>query len=71
MEDWDGLMLCLNKHKENFSQSDREALVDKYFPIALNSIYQIYADLDPSSRAYFGDDEKAGKIKQMQLKLKF
>lgn len=37
-ENWDALMKCLHKNKDHFSATDRQALVDKYFPIALNSV---------------------------------
>ena len=47
LEDWDGLIQCLNLYKDKFQIDERQAYIEKYFPIALNSVYQLYANLDP------------------------
>ena len=41
-EDWEGLIQCLYANKDKFSAVDREALIEKYFPLALNSVYKFY-----------------------------
>lgn len=73
LEDWDGLLLCLNQFKDNFNESERQSYVEKYFPIALNSLYQLFANLDPEAGEALGgiSEENKGKIQQMRLKLKF
>lgn len=49
MEDWEGLIICLHKYKDRFSSIEKESLIEKYFPIALNSVYNLYASLDPDA----------------------
>ena len=34
--DWEGLLMCLSKNKDFFKKEERESLIEKYFPIALN-----------------------------------
>ena len=47
--------------------------MEKYFPIALNSVYQLYANLDPdgADQVVGMTEENKGKVQQMRLKLKF
>jgi hypothetical protein len=40
MCDWEGILLCLHKNKDHFKEAEKEALINKYVPIALNSIYR-------------------------------
>ena len=42
LEDWDGLLQCLHRNKDCFPADEREALVDRYVPIALNQLYTLY-----------------------------
>ena len=42
--DWEGLLLCLHRNKDNFKDFERESLVSRYVPIALNSIYMSMGD---------------------------
>ena len=39
LEDWDGLIQCLYKYKDHYGAQEKQALLEKYFPIALNSVY--------------------------------
>ncbi len=73
LEDWEGLILCLHKFKDRFNPIERVSLIEKYFPIALNSVYNLYASLDPETQEA-GDmlsEENKGRIQQMKLRLKF
>ena len=42
-------------------------------PIALNSLYQMYANLDPEGADQMGvmNEENKGKVQQMRLRMKF
>lgn len=40
-EDWEGLLLCLNRQKHKFRPLERDTLINRYVPIALNSIYHL------------------------------
>ncbi len=39
--------MCLSRNKDFFKKEEKESLIEKYFPIALNQLYQLYANLDP------------------------
>lgn len=47
LEDWEALIVCLHKYKDRFNQIERTSLIEKYFPIALNSVYNLYSGFDP------------------------
>ncbi len=64
LEDWEGLILCLHRYKDRFNHVERTSLIEKYFPIALNSVYNLYASFDPETDQA-GDmlsEENKGKI---------
>lgn len=68
VEAWDDLMNCLHKYKNEFCESDRQVLIDKYFPIALNSVYQMYemmGDNNQKMNEIIGGEKNAGRVKQM------
>jgi len=73
LQDWDGLLQCLHKHRDKLSQADEKNFTDKYVPIALNELYQLYANLNPEGAQTMGvvSDENKGKVQQMRLRLKF
>jgi hypothetical protein len=72
LEEWDSLLQCLHRHKDAFDKQERAALLEKYLPIALNSVYHMYAQM---SQSEYEDkhmtEENKGKLQQMKLKLKF
>ena len=41
LRDWEGVLLCLNRNKNQFQESQKESLINKYVPIALNSIFRM------------------------------
>lgn len=38
-QNWEGLLQCMNRNKHNFTQDTWEQLINKYVPVALNSIF--------------------------------
>lgn len=55
-----------------FKKEERESLIEKYFPIALNQLYQTYLQMDPSQLAIGGmDEENRGKIQEIKIKMKY
>lgn len=40
--DWEQLLHCLHRNKDSFKQEEKESLVNKYVPIALNSLYKLF-----------------------------
>ena len=39
-ESWDQLLHSLSKSKDKFKEEERQSLVNKYVPVALNSLYR-------------------------------
>ena len=62
MEDWEGLLICLSNNKESFGSQERASLIEKYFPIALNSLYQIYTNFNPMDDNPGLTEENKGKL---------
>jgi hypothetical protein len=71
LQDWEGLLLCLSRNKDFFKKEERESLVEKYFPIALNQLYQLYSNLDPMAENFGLTEENKGRLQEMRIKLKF
>ena len=69
LQDWEGLLMCLSQNKHYFGKEERESLIEKYFPIALNQLYTLYATLDPTVGD--GDELNKGKYQEMKIMLKF
>ena len=43
-EDWEGLLACLSRSKNHMSNSTKETFINKYVPVALNSIFWMLND---------------------------
>ena len=73
LQDWEGLLQCLHANRDKFTEKDSKSYIDKYVPIALNSLYQLYANLDPEGADQMGvmNEENKGKVQQMRLRMKF
>ena len=41
MKNWDAILNCVKMNEDEFSQEQREKLISKYVPLALNSLYHI------------------------------
>lgn len=39
--DWESVLLCLNRNKNQFKEIERQSLTNKYVPLALNSIFNM------------------------------
>jgi len=42
--DWEQLLHCLHRNKDFFKAEERQALINKYVPVALNSLYKLYSE---------------------------
>ena len=72
LQDWDGLIQCLYRYKGKLEERERATYIERYFPIALNSVYHLYAELDPEGAAQIGTtEENKGRVMQNRLRLKF
>ena len=47
LQDWDGLLQCMHKYRDKLNETDRKNFIEKYVPVALNSLYQLYANINP------------------------
>ena len=36
------LLSCLNRNQHRFGETERQSLINKYVPVALNNIYQAH-----------------------------
>ncbi len=41
MKNWDAILQCVKTHEEDFTQEQRQELIKKYVPLALNSLYSL------------------------------
>ena len=41
MRNWDAILYCIKIHEGEFTQEQKESLIYKYVPLALNSLYTI------------------------------
>ena len=44
--EWEMLLNCLNRNQHKLGENERQSLINKYVPIALNNIYQAYGMVD-------------------------
>ena len=63
-------MHCLHRNADFFKPEERAALINKYVPVALNSLYRLYtAGGDDDDEG--GDEENRGKLQEMKIKMKY
>jgi hypothetical protein len=65
---WEQLLHCLHRNKDFFKTEERQALINKYVPVALNSLYKLYS---ASAEEGEGDEENRGRMQEMKIKLKY
>ena len=46
LRNWDAILTCVKTHEEHFTQDQRENLIKKYVPLALNSLYSLMTQDD-------------------------
>lgn len=66
--EWEQLLHCLHRNKDFFKQEERQSLINKYVPVALNSLYKLYSQEDEDNEL---DEENKGKMQEMKIKLKY
>ena len=62
-QDWESLLYCINNCKDQLKDEERQALVNKYIPLALNSLYQML-----SSKSNISESKK---IQDMKIRMKY
>lgn len=69
---WEQLLHCLNRNKDFFKQEERQALVNKYVPVALNSLYKLYTTAaEGQDDDEVGGEENRGKMQEMKIRMKY
>ena len=66
--EWEQLLHCLHRNKDFFRAEERQSLINKYVPVALNSLYKLYSQEDEEDQM---DEENRGKLTEMKIKLKY
>jgi hypothetical protein len=56
MKNWDAILNCVKNHESDFTQEQREQLIKKYVPLALNSLYTLITH-DEDINVSGGEDE--------------
>ena len=46
LRNWDAILTCVKTHEEHFTSEQRENLIKKYVPLALNSLYSLMTQDD-------------------------
>jgi tetratricopeptide (TPR) repeat protein len=62
--DWEQLLHCLHRNKDFFKAEERQALINKYVPVALNSLYKLYSEDEL-------DEANKGKLQELKIKMKY
>jgi len=62
--DWEMLLHCLSRNKGAFKEEEKEALINRYVPVALNSLYRQFAEEGL-------DEENRGKLQEMKIRMKY
>jgi len=62
--DWEGILHLANQHAEYLKEEERQSIVDKYFPIALNNLYKTY--MEEGVEGIIGEENK-GKATEMRI----
>lgn len=55
MKNWDAILQCVKTHEQDFTQEQRQELIKKYVPLALNSLYSLITNDEMVS-----DDDEEG-----------
>ena len=66
---WEQLLHCLHRNSDFFKPEERAALINKYVPVALNSLYRLYTSGGDDDEA--GDEDNRGKLQEMKIKMKY
>lgn len=66
LKNWDAILNCVKTNENDFTQEQREQLIKKYVPLALNNLYTLIThDLD--ANASDGEDESDQEASDKQI----
>mmetsp|Transcript_18084 Transcript_18084/g.22604 ORF Transcript_18084/g.22604 Transcript_18084/m.22604 type:complete len:91 (-) Transcript_18084:4715-4987(-) len=60
LQEWELLLHCLNRNQEKLGAVERQSMVKKYLPIALNNIYSAYGMVERKDQVPMGDQGNFG-----------
>lgn len=66
-ESWDQLLHSLNRCKDQFKNEERESLVNKYVPIALNNLYKSLTEESELE----GQKANKAELQEMKIRMKY
>ena len=58
--EWELLLHCLNRNQDQLNDHERESMIKKYVPIALNNIYLSYGMVSKKEQVPAGDQGNFG-----------
>ena len=60
-KEWELLLHCLNRNQGKFGENERQSLINKYVPIALNNIYAQHGMVQKKEDVPMGDKGNVGE----------
>ena len=61
LKNWDAILQCVKTHEQDFTQEQRQELIKKYVPLALNNLYSLITHDEMVSDGGESSDEDNGK----------
>ena len=71
VKEWELLLMCLNRSQDKFGESERQSLINKYVPVALNNIYQQYGMVEKQEHIPEGDRDNIGQKVEQKIQEKY
>jgi len=70
-QSWDQLLHSLSRSKDQFKEEERQSLVNKYVPIALNSLYKMLSQESSGALSTIEKDSNKQDIQEMKMRQKY
>lgn len=69
--EWELLLHCLNRNQHRLGEAERQSMINKYVPIALNNIYSAYGMVDKKDDVPAGDKGNVGQRVEQKIQQKY
>ena len=71
LSEWELLLHCLNRNQHKLGERERQSMINKYVPIALNNIYSAYGMVDRKDQVPAGDQGNLGARVEQKIQEKY
>ena len=69
--EWELLLHCLNRNQNKIGDLERQSMINKYVPIALNNIYLSYGMVERKDQVPMGDQNNLGQLVEQKINEKY